>query len=199
LSTGLESTRLLQKFSPDKIFAGRTMHYEKIIALVLFLIFLISYTSTQRANESRDFTQLPSELSAVDWTRTPEDIVTNPKKSEPLVWIGLVKEVLVYQKEAKVEIDWVCQHLTFVDPSPAAISKRPIRVRKGSGVFGVSLVMENMSLDEAKKFQTQHTLTPHYLLAGGTFGGMKDWKGSKVPFINTSGMAVGPKLAQFKE
>lgn len=169
---------------------------KKVISIGLLVLLVASCTSGQPPKTSENFTRLPPELSTVEWTRNPEDVAANPRKSEPLVWVGLVKEVLIYQQGTKIEIDWLCQHLRFAEPGPEAISKRPIKVRKGTGLFGVSLVLENMSVEDARKFQAEHTRTPHYLLAGGTFETVKDWKGSKIPFLNTLRMGLGPKLAE---
>jgi hypothetical protein len=171
----------------------------KVISIGLLMLIVAGCTSAQPPKASEGFTQLPPELSAVKWTRNPHDVLDNPTKGEPLVWVGLVKEVLVYQQGTKIEIDWLCVHLRFADPGPEAISKRPIKVRQGRGLFGVSLVTENMSLEDARKFQAEHTRTPHYLLAGGTFEAVQDWKDSKVPFLTTLRMGLGPKLAELVE
>ena len=166
---------------------------------VFLLLTLTACASTHVDNNSRNFTQLPAELAAVDWTHGPLDILADGREDEPLVWVGLVKEVLVYQNASKIEIDWLCQHLRFVEAGPAAISKRPIAVREGKGVFGVSLVVQDMSLDDAKKFQVDHTHTPHYLLVGGTFAAVQNWKGEKIPFVKALRMALGPKLVAFSD
>ena len=146
---------------------------------------------------AESFTQLPQELNAVDWTRNPEDVLADPKEGEPLVWVGQVTEVLVYRKGSKIEIDWLCKHLKFVEAGPLAISTRPIKVKEGAGLFGVSLVVEDMSMEQAKKFQAEHTENPHYLLAGGTLVGVNDWKASRIPFLKTSLMSLGPRLVEF--
>lgn len=172
----------------------------KIILASFLLLFLGSCASTQVENNgSPDFTQVPDELAAVDWSRSPRDTLVNPKEDEPVVWVGVVKEVLVYKNAANVEIDWLCQYLRFVQSGPAAISKRPIAVRKGTGLFGVSLVVENMSLDEAKKFQIDHTHIPHYVLVGGRLAAVQDWKGDKIPFVKALRMSLGPKLVDLAE
>jgi hypothetical protein len=154
-------------------------------------------SSAQPTKQSDNFTQLPPELSAADWNRTPEDVLASPKKDEPLVWVGQVTEVSVYQNGSKIEINWLCKHLKFVDAGPAAISSRPIKVKGGAGLFSVSLVAENMSIEQAMKFKAEHTRIPHYLLAGGIFSSVIDWHGAKIPFLQTSRMAIGPKLAEF--
>jgi hypothetical protein len=152
----------------------------------------------QATKGTDSFTQLPQELSTVDWTRTPEDVLNSPKKNEPLVWVGQVQEVLLSQNGSKVEILWLCKHLRFAEPGPAAISKRPIKVKTGDRLFAVSLVAENMSMEEARKFQREHTGSAHYLLAGGTFPSFVESHGAKVPLLNTLRMGLGPKLADFQ-
>jgi hypothetical protein len=134
----------------------------------------------------------------VDWTRTPEDVLNSLNKDEPLVWVGLVEEVLVSQKGSQVEILWICKHLRFAEPGLAAISRRPIKVKEGAGSFAVSLVVDGMSLEEARQFQREHTTSPHYLVAGGTFQSFVENHGQKVPFLKTIRMGLGPKLAAFR-
>jgi hypothetical protein len=171
----------------------------RLKSILLLGTLLIGYGGSfaQPAKQSDTFTQLPPELSAVDWTRTPDDVLAGPKKDEPLVWVGQVTEVLAYQKGSKIEINWLCKHLKFVDAGPTAIAKRPIKVTNGAGLFGVSLVVEDMSMEQAMKFKAEHTRIPHYLLAGGTFSSVLDRQGSKIPFLQTSRMAMGPKLVEF--
>ncbi|GEM_PF-4024436 len=171
----------------------------KAALALLLLLGLVGCASTRVENRSRNFTQLPPELTAVNWKQSPRDILANASVGEPLVWVGLVKEVLVYRNAGSIEIDWVCQHLRFIDAGPAAITKRPITVREGTGVFGVSLVVEDMPIDEAKKFQVDHTHVPHYLLVGGTLAAVRDWKGEKIPFVKALRMALGPQLVSLSE
>ena len=174
------------------------MDSDKALRFSLCLLWLLwACAAVQSARGAENFTQLPKELSAVDWTRSPEDVLADPKEGEPLVWVGLVTEVLVYRRGSKIEIDWLCKHLKFVKAGPLAILTRPIKVKEGAGLFGVSLVSEDMSMEQAKKFQAEHTQTPHYLLAGGTLAGVNDWKGSKIPFLHTSLMNLSSKLVEF--
>jgi hypothetical protein len=109
-----------------------------------------------------------------------------------------VEDVLIWENGSKVEILWLCKHLRFANSGPAAISKRPIKVKTGDGSFAVSLVAENMSVEEARKFQREHTGSPRYLLAGGTFQSFVESHGMKVPLLDTLRMGLGPNLAEFQ-
>ena len=161
------------------------------------LCFLSACASVPAAKSTDNFTQLPQELSAVDWTRTPEDVLKSPIKGEPLVWVGQVREVSLSQKESKIEILWLCKHLRFVEPGPAAIAKRPIKVKEGSGSFAVSLVAYTMPIEKARELQKEQTRFPHYLLAGGTFHSFIESHGTKVVLLYPYRMGIGPKLAEF--
>ena len=166
--------------------------------MTLVLIFVLAAcASPQNLKDREGFTQLPQELRGVDWTRTPEDVLDSPKEGEPLVWVGQIEEVEVKQQDTKVEIGWICRHLEFADPGPAAISKRPIRVKKGAGYFALSLTIADMSIARAREFQREHTQSPHYLLAGGTFCSMIDRHGRKIPFLITQRISFGPELVEF--
>lgn len=173
-------------------------HFNGRRLLSLLILCLTICVSVGTGKSADSFTQLPPELSAVVWTRTPQDILRSPQVGESLVWVGQVEEVLISQNGSKVELLWVCKHLRFANPGPAAISQRPIKVETGDGTFAVSVVAENMSVEQARKFKREHTASPHYLLAGGTFQSFVEHRGIKIPFLHTLRMGLGPQLATFK-
>ena len=147
------------------------------------------------AKKSSDFRAVPPELVGVDWKRTPNDVLRSPVKDEPLIWLGVVREVFVSHKDAKIEIEWNCEHLAFAEPGPEAISSRPIKVREGRGYFALSLVLGDMTTEQAMKFKREHTESPHYMLVGGTFAGFVERNGRQVPFLYTLRFGLGPNLA----
>ena len=125
--------------------------------------------------------------------------MSNPIKDEPLIWVGLIKEVTVTNRGNEIEIEWLCEHLAFNEPGPAAIAVRPIKVHKGSGFFALSIVSKEMPLERALEFKKQHTSSPHFVLAGGTLYSIIERKGHKVPFIYTLRFGMGPELAKIIE
>jgi hypothetical protein len=166
-------------------------------SLLLVLLFLVGCASvpSMPAKESSDFRAVPPELVDVDWKRTPNDVLRRPVKDEPLIWLGVVREVFVSHKDGKVEIEWFCEHLSFVEAGPAAISGRPIKARKGEGHFALSLILNDMSIEQALKFKTEHTASPHYILVGGNFAGVVEREGIRVPFLYALRFGLGPNLA----
>ena len=165
----------------------------------IFLVLLAGIACTsihqERVRKSSDFRTVPSELIGVDWNRTPRDVLTNPIRNEPLIWVGVVRDVVVQEKDGEIEIEWLCEHLMFYEPGPSAISVRPIKTRKGEDLFVLSLIIKDMSIDRAKKFQRDHTAKPHYMLAGGKLAGFVERQGRRVPFLYTYRFGLGPDLA----
>ena len=148
-------------------------------------------------NNGNSFRTVPEDLAGVDWSRTPTDVLNNPQKDEPLVWLGVVRSVYIKQnqKENKIEIEWLCEHLNFAEPGPTAISVRPIKARSGQGYFTLSVIVENMSIEQARQFRSEHTASPHYMLAGGKFAGIVEREGRRVPFLYMYRFGLGPDLA----
>ena len=170
------------------------------IALLILIFTMTSVALSPAAEkEEKGFHSVPSELTGLDWKRTPFAVLNSPVKNESLIWVGLVKSVYVSQKDGKTEIEWLCEHLSFVKPGPSAISVRPIEVRKGEGRFALSLVLEGMAIERALKFKEEHTSSPHYILVGGKFDGVVEREGRQVPFLYTLRFGMGPKLAVMKE
>jgi hypothetical protein len=145
--------------------------------------------------ESSGFHVVPPELAGVDWKRTPNDVLRSPAKDEPLIWLGVVRDVFVSHKDSEIEIEWNCEHLAFVEPGPTAISTRPIQARAGDGYFALSLIIRDMTTEQAMKFKREHTESPHYMLVGGTFAGYVERNGRQIPFLYTLRFGLGPKLA----
>lgn len=152
--------------------------------------------SNRAEKDNESFRKVPLELAGVDWERTPDDVLANAEKDEPLIWLGMVKDVSVNGKDGKIEIEWVCEHLEFVESGPEAISVRPIKARHGHGYFALSLILDDMTMDQAMKFKREHTESPHYMLVGGTFLGFVDRGGRQVPFLYALRFVLGPNLAK---
>lgn len=167
------------------------------ILLLLLLIMACVPTQQKRDMKSNSFRSVPAELSGVNWRITPIDVLKNPKEEEPLIWLGIVKNVYIkeYPKENKIELEWLCEHLNFAEPGPDAISVRPIKARTGEGFFSLSVISENMTIEQARNFQTEHTATQHFMLAGGKLSGFVDRDGKRVPFLYTYRFGLGPDLA----
>jgi hypothetical protein len=144
----------------------RTMR--KIPHVLLFVLLALAGCVTAPKlppKENSGFHGVPSELTGVDWKRTPNDVLRSPVKDEPLIWLGVVKGVSVNHKEGKIEIEWYCEHLSFAEPGPAAISIRPVKARDGDGYFALSLILEDMTIEQAMKFKRAYRVTS--LHAGG--------------------------------
>lgn len=169
----------------------------KIIILLSLFLFLSACSVMQKKLNEDDgsFRTVPIELTDFDWKRMPVDVVANPRPDEPLIWLGVVKDVMIIPKDGKIEIKWFCQHLSFADHSPHAISTRPIKARPGKGYFIVSLIIEQMTMEEAMNFKHEHTATPHYMLAGGKLDAIVEREGIQVPFLHTLKFGLGPNLA----
>jgi hypothetical protein len=163
--------------------------------LCLLLIGACTPTQEKRRDEGNSFRTVPDELREVNWSRTPNIVMQTPLKDEPLIWLGVVKDVSVKQKDNKIEIEWLCQYLNFANPGPAAISVRPMKAQPGEGYFALSLILEKMTLEKAKELQKEHLATPQYMLAGGKFDGFVQRKGMRVPFLYTYRFSLGPNLA----
>ena len=171
------------------------MKIRNIILLLLLIVTACVPTQQKRDKESNSFRAVPEELAGVDWKRTPDEVVVAPLKDEPLIWLGIVKDVSVKQKDNRIEIEWLCQYLHFAEPGPAAISVRPMKARTGEGYFASSLILEKMTMERAKELQREHTATQHYMLVGGKFDGFVQRKGVRVPFLYTYRFSLGPDLA----
>lgn len=172
---------------------------KKLFYIVIFSLFFISACSTshkQTTEESRSIRQVSPEVVDADWNRTPKDVLENPIQDEPIIWVGIVKNVFVKEQNGKIEIEWVCEHLAFYEPGPAAISVRPIKVCKGQGYFVLSLIIGDMTMEQAMKFKKEHTATKHYILVEGKFTGFEEIDGMKVPFLFTYHFGVGSDLAK---
>jgi len=166
-------------------------------SLLLIFMLLPGCASVPRtpAKQSSDFREVPPELAGVDWKRTPDDVLRSPTTGEPLIWLGLVRDVFVSHKDGEIEIEWNCEHLAFVEPGPTAISTRPIKGREGHGYFALSLIIRDMTTEQAMKFKREHTESPHYMLVGGTFAGFVERNGRRVPFLYSLRFGLGPNLA----
>lgn len=165
-----------------------------IIVTLLLIASCGTIANQTRKAGSNSFRDVPPELESVNWIKSPNDVMSHPIKDEPLIWVGLIKEVTVSNKGN--EIEWLFEHLAFTEPGPAAIATRPIKVNKGYGCFALSIVSKEMPLERALEFKQQHTASPHYVLAGGTFYSIIEKKGRKVPFLYTLGFGMGPDLAK---
>lgn len=104
-----------------------------IIVTLLLIASCGTIANQTRKAGSNSFRDVPPELESVNWIKSPNDVMSNPIKDEPLIWVGLIKEVTVSNKgnEIEIEIEWLCEHLAFTEPGPAAIATRPIKVNKG--------------------------------------------------------------------
>ncbi|MBN1380677.1 MAG: hypothetical protein JXA41_03270 [Deltaproteobacteria bacterium] len=170
------------------------------IIITLFLISSCATTSSQTREAGKNsFRDVPPELEGVNWIKSPNDVISNPIKDEPLIWVGLIKDVTVSNKGNEIEIEWLCEHLAFTEPGPAAITVRPIKVHKGSGHFALSIVSNEMPMERALKFKQQHTSSPHYVVAGGTFYSIIERNNRKVPFLYTLLFGMGPDVAKIIE
>ncbi len=149
--------------------------------------------------KEKGFLSVPPELAGVDWKRTPEAVLSNPVKDEPLIWLGIVRKVDVTQRDKKIEIAWYCEHLSFVEAGPPAIGKRPIKAKEGKGFFALSLILDDMSIEQALKFKKEHTASPHYALVGGKFDAVIEREGRPIPFLYTLRFGMGPNLAVIED
>jgi len=170
-----------------------------ILLIVLLSLVACAPIQTKLDRTRNSFRSVPAELAGVDWKRTPNDVLNRPIKDEPLIWIGIVRNVFVSHKEGKIEIEWLCEHLRFSEPGPEAVSIRPIKARPGLGFFALSLVVSDMTTEQAMKFKNEHTASPHYMLVGGTFAGFVERGGRRVPFLYTLRFGLGPNLAMMTE
>jgi len=173
--------------------------FSLILLMVLLLLVACAPIQTKQDRSRNSFTSVPAELTGVDWKRTPNDVLKKPIKDEPLIWAGIVRDVFVSHKEGKIEIEWLCEHLSFAEPGPEAISTRPIKARPGLGYFALSLIVSDMTTDQVMKFKNEHTASPHYMLVGGTFAGFVERDGRRVPFLYTLRFGLGPNLATVAE
>ncbi len=166
------------------------------IAVLVFMLLVLAISVFAAAEkEDKGFHSVPPELAGLDWKRTPVAVLNNPVKDEPLIWLGLVKNVFVSQKDGKTEIEWFCEHLSILKAGPTAILVRPIKARKGEGYFSLSIVLDGRTNERALKFKEEHTSSPHYILAGGKFDGVVEREGKQVPFLYTLRFGMGPNLA----
>jgi len=65
----------------------------------------------------------------------------------------------------------------------------------GHGHFALSLIVDDMTTEQAMKFKREHTKSPHYMLVGGTFAGFVERNDRQVPFLYTIRFGLGPNLA----
>jgi hypothetical protein len=170
------------------------------ISLLIFM-FAVACTPAVKITErdEKDLRSVPSELSGLDWKRTPMSVLSNPIMEEPLMWLGLVKNVSVTEEDNKTKIEWFCEHLSFVETGPAAISGRPIKARKGEGDFAISLIMTDMTKEQALKFKSEQTSTAHYILVAGKFDGFVEREGRRIPFLYSLRFDLGRNLAVMTE
>ena len=173
----------------------RIMKISYSLLLILFLFVGCASAPNMPAKESSGFRVVPPELAGVDWKRTPDEVLRSSVKDEPLIWLGVVRDVAVTRKDGKIEIEWYCEHLAFTEPGPGAILTRPIKAREGHGYFALSLIVGDMTTEQAMKFKREHTESPHYMLVGGTFSGVVERSGRQVPFLYTLRFGLGPNLA----
>lgn len=174
---------------------------KKFCSYLLSLLILTACAAVpnQSAEENSSFRKVPTELTGVNWKRTPNDVLRSPEKDEPLIWLGVVKDVFVSQKDGKIEIKWFCNHLVFAEPGPEAIIIRPIKARQGQGYFSLSLVIGDMTMDQAMRFKKEHIDSPHYMLAGGRFAGFVKMNEKQIPFLQTLRFGLGPDLVTLLE
>jgi hypothetical protein len=138
-----------------------TMKKRSSILLLILLLFAGCASAPKMpVRESIGFRAVPPELAGVDWNRTPDDVQRSPVKDEPLIWLGIIRDMSVTDKDGKIEIEWYCEHLLFVEPGLTAISSRPIKAQPGQGYFALSLVIGDMTTEQAVKFKREHTGSP---------------------------------------
>jgi len=170
---------------------------KRLFALLSSLLFVVACGTVQKTegDNRKSFRTVPPALIKVDWHRTPTDVLSNPVQDEPLIWAGIVEHVYVRPRDGKIEVEWFCKHFRFCRPGPKAISVRPIEVKEGEGYFTLALTLKDISLKQAERFQKEHTLTPHYMLAGGIFLGIAQREGRKVPLLRVLRFGLGRDLA----
>ncbi len=175
----------------------KTLSY---IALLSFLLLAACVTTPRKmGTEERSFLTVPPELAGADWKRTPTAVLDSPVKNEPLIWLGMVRDVHVGQKGGRAEVEWLCEHLSFAQPGPAAISVRPIRAHKGEGYFVVSLIIDDVTAEQGVKFKAMHTASPHYILVGGKYSDVVEREGKQLPFLYALRLSLGPNLSVMEE
>lgn len=161
------------------------------------LIFCFSFATTSHCATAKGFRELPPVLEGVDWKKTPAYVVKFPKFGESHVWVGRIEDVRLIQQPGKVEIDFFCKHLSFVQLTADSIAVRPILVKNESdGHFLISLIIET-DMQEAEKIRESHMREPTYLLAGGSLDSIVELKGEKVPFLHAHRMETGKNLVKF--
>ncbi|MDY6951076.1 MAG: hypothetical protein SWE60_06170 [Thermodesulfobacteriota bacterium] len=170
---------------------------KRLWVFVPLLLCMVSCGTVQKkeGDHSKGFRTVPPPLIEADWERTPTDVLSNPVEDEPLIWAGIVAHVYVRARDGRVEVEWLCKHLRFCKPGPRAISVRPVEVKEGEGYFSLALRLKSISLKQAERFQKEHVLTPHYMLAGGTLKEIVEREGRKVPLLQVLRFGLGRDLA----
>jgi hypothetical protein len=138
---------------------------------------------------------VPRELRADDWSRTPADVLRDPRPGERLVWGGEIESLAVREVGAETELEWLCRQLDFHGPGPQAVTTRPVPLEpEGAGEF---VVRSRKALPPEEVARIRHDVASmhQYVVVGGIYDGIAEVEGRQVvrvaPDFFDSGPAVG--------
>ena len=143
--------------------------------------------------------KLPQELTASDWSRTPEKVIASPIPDERLVWAGTVDRFSYRPLGDEIEFQFIFHHLAFRGPGPRAVMSRPVPVeRAGDGYFVVRYT--NPASLQWKAEQVSHDLEEHhpqFVLAGGKFDSVTEVDGRKMVLLKEIWLETGTEIVAF--
>jgi hypothetical protein len=137
---------------------------------------------------------VPRELRADDWSRTPADVLRDPRPGERLVWGGEIESLAVREVGAETELEWLCRQLAFHGPGPQAVTARPVPLEpRGAGEF---VVRSRKELPPAEVARIRHDVASmhQYVVVGGIYDGTAEVEGREVVRVAPDFFDSGPDV-----
>jgi hypothetical protein len=142
--------------------------------------------------------KLPRELTASDWSRTPEKVIASPIPDERLVWAGTVDHFSYRPLGDQIESQFVFHHLAFRGPGPRAVMSRPVPVeRDGDGYFVVRYTNPAAQSDAEQVRRDLEMHHPQFALAGGKFDSVIEVDGQRMVLLKEVWVETGTEIAAF--
>ncbi len=140
--------------------------------------------------------EVPAELGVINWNLTPAAVLAEGKTGQSVVWLGTIEKVTAKPRGEETEVEWLCRHLRFAEPGPAAIARRPIPVtRDANGLFVVDLIIKAPT-EAAETIQEHFAGAGQYLLVAGRVEDVVTRDGSSAVVLHAARMLQANELIE---
>ena len=137
------------------------------ITLVFISIFLLSLIDV--SGQERDNLKFLLDSLKLDYNLTPNKVIKFKKMGNDIIWAGKIDSIEISNMKNKIELYFYCSHRYLDKVSKDNIVSRKLFLKSdGDGDFILSIISDNMKIEEAKKIVWTYTQrSTNYLMTIG--------------------------------